>query len=84
MRKGIDGVRRIEIAMASMRELLTKTLAEGVPVTIRTFGGKARRKGSGCQTRLSLPLAPLDREAALRFGRRRSRGHHCRAPGGRL
>ena len=64
MRKGIDGKRRIEVAKASMRGLLSETLEEGVPVAIRIFGGTGKR--AGCRTRLALPLAPLDHATALR------------------
>jgi len=65
MRKKLQGKRRIEIARASLRGLVGETIAEGVPVAFRVFGGNA--KSERCETRLALPLAPLDRKAALRF-----------------
>jgi Mg-chelatase subunit ChlD len=65
MREKLEGKTRIAIAKASLRELLGETLAEGTPVAIRTLGpgGKAFK----CQSRLEVPLAPLDRKEALRW-----------------
>ena len=65
MLKKLGGKRRIDIAKASLRTLLSESLAEGVPVAIRTFGGPGPRKVAKCATSLPLPLSPLDRDSAL-------------------
>jgi len=67
MRKGLDGVRRIDIAKASLRQLVSDGLAEGVPVALRTFGGPDRSKAARCETSLSQPLEPLDRASTLKL-----------------
>ena len=69
MRKKLDGERRIDIARASLRRLVSDTLEDGVPVAIRTFGG-GKGKAARCRTRLSLPLAPLEGKAATRLIRK--------------
>jgi len=66
MRKGLGGIRRIDIAKAALRKLISENLDEDVPVAIRTFGGPGPRKKAKCATTLTLPLGPLDRAAALR------------------
>jgi len=66
MRKGLGGERRIDIAKAALRRLISENLGEDVPVAIRTFGGPGPRKKAKCATTLTLPLGPLDRAAALR------------------
>lgn len=44
-----------------------EALAEGVPVAMRTFGGRGTAKKARCDTHLALPLGPLDRAAAVRL-----------------
>jgi hypothetical protein len=63
MRKRLDGTRRIAIAKTSLQRLL-RTMPDGLPVALRTFwrGGP----GARCETRPTLPLAPLDRASARR------------------
>ena len=56
---------RIEIAVASLTRLVRDVLPDGIPVALRTFGGVGRSKAARCSTTLTLPLAPLDRGAAL-------------------
>jgi Mg-chelatase subunit ChlD len=63
MRKFLAGERRIEIAKASLDRLVEEALPEGVPIALRTFGGKGKSKLARCGTRLMQPLAPLDRAA---------------------
>ena len=61
----VKGVRRIDIAKDSLRILIRDALAEGISVALRTFGGVQGAQGDRCQTQLTVPLAPLDREATL-------------------
>lgn len=61
--------RRIDVAVASLTRLVRDVLPEGVPVALRTFGGRGTSKAARCQTTLSLPLGPLDRSAALEIVR---------------
>ncbi|MFV2065174.1 MAG: hypothetical protein ACC726_16915, partial [Chloroflexota bacterium] len=63
----LGGKRRIDIARESLRSLVGEALAEDVPVALRTFGGKGKKKAARCQTRLSSSLAPLDRADMLRL-----------------
>jgi hypothetical protein len=59
----LAGERRIDIAKASLRELLGEALADDVPIALRTFGGKGKKAKARCQTRLTLPLQPLERQS---------------------
>jgi len=70
MRKKIGGRRRIDIARESLEDLVGETLDEGVPVAVRTFGGKGKNPKAACRTQLSLPLQPLDRRTLLDFTRK--------------
>jgi hypothetical protein len=73
MLERIGGQRRIDVAKRSLERLVTEALDEGVPVSLRTFGGRGRGRAARCQTRLPVPLAPLDRAAMLdRIGRLRA------------
>jgi hypothetical protein len=54
-----DGALRIDVAKAVLTELVTETLPEGVPVVLRVFG----EEPDSCETRLAVPLQPLDPEA---------------------
>ncbi len=65
MRKKAGDKTRIAIAKGSLRELFREMIPEGTPVAIRVFGGAG--KGQGCTSHLDVPLAPLDRRAALRW-----------------
>jgi Mg-chelatase subunit ChlD len=80
MRKRLGKKRRIDIAKASLRSLIGESLAEGVPVAIRTFGGPSTGKGFSCDTTLTLPLAPLDRATALRTVKRLKVGKKTATP----
>ncbi|MFV2062479.1 MAG: VWA domain-containing protein [Chloroflexota bacterium] len=65
MLKKLAGERRIDIARDSLRSLIGEALADDVPVALRTFGGKGKKKAARCQTRLTLPLQPLVRQDML-------------------
>ena len=66
MRKKLKGKRRIDIAKASLRTLISESLAEDVPVALRTFGMTGSGRAAKCGTTLDLPLTPLDRASALK------------------
>jgi hypothetical protein len=57
-----DGVRRIDIAKATLSGLLRNTVPEGTPFALRVFGHK---ETDSCRTDVEVPLAPLDKDAAL-------------------
>ena len=63
MNKRLDGKKRIVIAKNSMKKLVNSGLAEGLPVSLRVFGGTGKK--TGCETRQIVPLGPLDREATI-------------------
>ena len=65
MRKKLGKKRRIDVAKASLKALVGRELAEGVPIAIRTFGGPGSGEAAKCATSLSLPLTPLHRDRAL-------------------
>ena len=67
MRTRLEGERRIDIAKASLRELLGETIREGTPVAIRSLGPGGRKWK--CRSRLEVPLAPLDRKEALAWAK---------------
>ena len=68
MNKKLAGKKRIDIAKDSMRKLIKTGLAEGVPVSLRIFGGEAR--GTRCETQRILDLGPLDRAATTKLVKR--------------
>jgi len=57
-----SGEQRIAAAKRALEQLVGTVLEEGTPFSLRAFGHVAP---SSCETRLEVPLAPLDREAAL-------------------
>jgi hypothetical protein len=59
MLEKIGSRRRIDIAKSVLGQLITKTLPVGMPVALRIF----ERTSSSCDTRLEVPLGPLDRKA---------------------
>lgn len=65
MLEEVDGVRRIDIAKSSLEILVNEALTEGLPVALRTFGGSGGGRSARCETSLTAPLAPLDRQATL-------------------
>ncbi|WP_421792171.1 vWA domain-containing protein [Hyphobacterium sp.] len=61
MLQRIDGERRIEIARATLSELIADTIPQGTGFALRVFG---HRESDSCRTDLEIPLGPLDRAAA--------------------
>ncbi|MEO4042778.1 VWA domain-containing protein [Hoeflea sp. CAU 1731] len=57
-----DGARRIDIAKATLSDLLNETVPPGTPFALRVFG---HREADSCRTDLEIPLAPLDAGAVL-------------------
>ena len=57
-----DGVRRIDIAKATLSALLRDTVPAGTPFALRVFG---HLEADSCRTDLEVPLAPLDTDAVL-------------------
>jgi Mg-chelatase subunit ChlD len=57
-----SGEQRIAAAKRALEQLVGTVLEEGTPFSLRAFGHVAP---SSCETRLEVPLAPLDREGAL-------------------
>jgi hypothetical protein len=58
-----DGTPRIDAARQVVRELVGSLLPEGTPFALRAYG---HVRPTACDTRLEVPLAPLDRAAAAR------------------
>lgn len=58
------GTRRIDIAKATLADLLRDTVSVGTPFALRVFGN---RETDSCRTDLEVPLAPLDKDAVLSF-----------------
>ncbi|MEX2536290.1 MAG: VWA domain-containing protein [Trueperaceae bacterium] len=56
-----SGPSRVEVAKRVLHGLVTETLPEGTPFALRVFG---HVRPNSCDTRLELPLAPLDRTRA--------------------
>lgn len=56
------GESRIDAAIRALETLIGEVLPDGAPFALRAFGHVAP---SSCETRLDLPLSPLDREVAL-------------------
>jgi len=63
-----------------MRELVSQQLAEGVPVSLRIFGGKGKSKAARCVSRLAMPLQPLDRANTLKLIKRLKAGKKTATP----
>ncbi len=61
MLQRLDGDRRIDIAKASLRQLVSDDLPEGTNFGLRVFGHK---EADSCRTDLEIPLAPLNRSDA--------------------
>ena len=57
-----SGESRIEVAKGVLEEFVRTGLPDDVPFALRAFG---HITPNSCETRLDLPLAPLDRNAAL-------------------
>jgi hypothetical protein len=72
MLERVEGRTRIDIAKEALQAVVREGLDDGVPVALRTFGGKGKGKKANCGTGLTLPLAPLDKaEAADLIGKMR-------------
>ncbi len=56
-----DGTSRIDAARGVLRDFVSEVVPEGTPFALRAFG---HIKPSSCETRLEMPLAPLDPAAA--------------------
>jgi hypothetical protein len=61
MLQRLDGERRIDIAKASLQQLVSQDLPDNIQFGFRVFGHK---EADSCRTDLEIPLAPLNREAA--------------------
>ena len=61
MLQRLDGERRIDIAKASLQQLISKDLPDNTQFGLRVFGHK---EADSCRTDLEIPLAPLNRQAA--------------------
>lgn len=62
MLQRLGGVRRIELAKTALVDLARKQLPDGTRFALRVFGHK---EAGSCRTDLELPLAPIDRAAAV-------------------
>jgi hypothetical protein len=62
MLQRLGGKRRIDLAKDALLELTRDVLPDGAPFALRVFG---HRQANSCQTDLEIPLAPLDRNAAV-------------------
>lgn len=62
MLKKLNGVRRIDLAKGALTELAKSALPNGTDFALRVFGNK---EAGSCRTDLDIPLAPLDRNAAV-------------------
>jgi len=80
MNQKLEGQKRITIAKASMRDLVSEQLAEGVPVSLRIFGGKGKSKAARCVSRLAMPLQPLDRGKTLKLVKKLKIGKRTATP----
>ncbi len=58
-----DGTSRIDAAREVLKDFVTNVLPEGTPFALRVFG---HIKPSSCDTRLEVPLAPLDPASATK------------------
>jgi Mg-chelatase subunit ChlD len=62
MLQRLEGKRRIEIARAALKDLVSKSLQPWTPMALRVFG---HSKPGSCETSLAIPLSPLDPASAL-------------------
>jgi hypothetical protein len=62
MLQKLGGVRRIDLAKSALTDLARNALPDGSAFALRVFGHK---EAGSCRTDLELPLAPLDRNAAV-------------------
>ena len=62
MLQRLDGMRRIELAKGALTDLARDVLPDGTRFALRVFG---HREAGSCRTDLELPLAPIDRGAAV-------------------
>jgi hypothetical protein len=62
MLQKLGGVRRIELAKSALTDLARNALPDGTGFALRVFGHK---EAGSCRTDLELPLAPIDRNAAV-------------------
>jgi Mg-chelatase subunit ChlD len=62
MLQRLGGVRRIELARNALVELARDALPSGTGFALRVFGHK---EAGSCRTDLEIPLAPIDRAAAV-------------------
>ncbi|HKX54699.1 MAG TPA: VWA domain-containing protein, partial [Xanthomonadales bacterium] len=61
MLQRLDGERRIDIAKASLHQLVSQDLPDNIQFGFRVFGHK---EADSCRTDLEIPLAPLNRQQA--------------------
>ncbi|HSD54879.1 MAG TPA: VWA domain-containing protein [Burkholderiales bacterium] len=62
MLQKLGGTRRIDLAKSALTDLARTVLPDGSAFALRVFGHK---EAGSCRTDLELPLAPLDRNAAV-------------------
>ena len=62
MLQKLGGVRRIDLAKSALTDLARTALPDGTSFALRVFGHK---EAGSCRTDLELPLAPIDRNAAV-------------------
>lgn len=62
MLQKLGGVRRIDLAKSALTDLARNALPDGTGFALRVFGHK---EAGSCRTDLELPLAPIDRNAAV-------------------
>jgi hypothetical protein len=62
MLQKLAGTRRIDLAKGALTDLARNALPDATPFALRVFGHK---EAGSCRTDLELPLAPLDRNAAV-------------------
>ena len=70
--------RHIDIAKEALRGLVSEALVDGVPVVLRTLGGKGKKARR--QTRLRIPLGAPAKDATLEFIGRLAAGKRTRTP----
>ena len=62
MLQKLGGMRRIDLAKSALTDLAKNALPDGTDFRVGVFGHK---EAGSCRTDLELPLAPLDRNAAV-------------------
>jgi hypothetical protein len=62
MLQKLGGARRIDLAKSALTDLARNALPDGTAFALRVFG---HREAGSCRTDLELPLAPIDRNAAV-------------------